>query len=292
MKKTKDVTAEQLIQVLKFTPCVYRIELGAYGGEVHAGRVDRKIYDYFKQQQIDLDEYVNDWDNELAVPVELQPFPPGSSYDCDDLLHVSGATMDASNSVQVFDESGKLVWSCNMDPNALQYEGVSCSETDSFDSDEVADGDVIFWGAQGEKGLLFGGEIALDAPFDPSLLTLNYCNADGWLICGDVEYAGEYINNDDYSTTGKWGENKWFIGGGEEVYEGVLLEDREDLAVSLDTQPELTNWFPKKIKPVHAGFYEVNINSWPWPTRVKWTGKKWDTEIEVKEWRGILRTTE
>jgi len=39
---------EELIATLKFTPRTYKIELGAYGGEVYAGRVDRKIYDYFK----------------------------------------------------------------------------------------------------------------------------------------------------------------------------------------------------------------------------------------------------
>ena len=40
---------EELIQTLKFIPRTYRIELGAYGGEVYIGSVDRKIYDYFKK---------------------------------------------------------------------------------------------------------------------------------------------------------------------------------------------------------------------------------------------------
>ena len=46
---------EELVEVLKFTPRTYRIELGAYGGEVYAGRVDRATYEYFKENNIDIE---------------------------------------------------------------------------------------------------------------------------------------------------------------------------------------------------------------------------------------------
>ena len=39
---------QKLIEVLKFTPRTYKIQLWGYGGEYVMGTVDRKIYDYFK----------------------------------------------------------------------------------------------------------------------------------------------------------------------------------------------------------------------------------------------------
>lgn len=314
---------QELIDVLRFTPRTYRIELGNYGGEVYAGRVDRKVYDYFKQRKLDLDDYANDWDNEMKVPDEFQPFSPGSPYDCDDLVHASGATMDSSNLLQVFDENGDTVWECALDLNTLDDAGVDCNEWESFDSDEMADGDVVYWGAQGEKGLLFGNEFELKSPFDPKKLKLGYANADGWLICNGVEYDGETIDNNDLSTTGKWGENKWLING-EEVYEAVSRDDmdEEELAElesactseTWDPVAELdkiiadfddivrTEWFPNSVKPVRIGSYETHINIkpvWPWPaeTMLEWTGKNWkdiDGNVvkDVVEWRGVLGPTE
>jgi hypothetical protein len=48
-----------------------------------------------------------------------------------------------------------------------------------------------------------------------------------------------------------------------------------------------TDWFPADINPVHLGFYEVKIVTWPWPIMIEWFGEKWDTDIEVKTWRGL-----
>jgi hypothetical protein len=54
-----------------------------------------------------------------------------------------------------------------------------------------------------------------------------------------------------------------------------------------DIESLKTDWFSADVDPVHPGLYEVNIDSWPWPAMVEWTGEKWDTNIEVKTWRGL-----
>lgn len=54
----------------------------------------------------------------------------------------------------------------------------------------------------------------------------------------------------------------------------------------------LTDWIPGTVGPVHVGLYEVNMDTWPWPAMVEWTGAGWDTEIEVREWRGLTEPTE
>jgi hypothetical protein len=39
---------QELMDILKFTPCTYTIQMWGYGGEYVMGTVERKIYDYFK----------------------------------------------------------------------------------------------------------------------------------------------------------------------------------------------------------------------------------------------------
>jgi len=309
-KKQKD----QLIEILKFTPRNYRIELGAYGGECYFGRVDRKIYDFFKQHRIDLEEYASGWDEEAwdFVPEEMRPFPPGSPYECDNLIHGSGATLDSSNYVTVYDENGDEVWQCELDVGVLEDAGVEVNCWESETIEDHPDGTVIFWGGQGEKGLLFGNEFELRAPFDPKKLKLNYTDADGWCIVNGVEYNGEDIDNYSYSTTGKWGENKWIIvGDTEEVYEGVSREDmdeeegeqvenvefatfdgfktladiianKRDDRTSDEELQELRNreeWNDVDTKPPAKGEYEVKFAKGEWPIgnirSAEWTGRSW-----------------
>ena len=256
---------EALIQTLKFTPRTYTVNVYGYGGEVYAGRVDRKVYEYFKQRKIDLDEFAGDWDNELEVPQEFQPFSPGSAYDCDDLIHASGATMDDGSMIEVSDENGTTVWSSTMDLASLKAAGVDIQLDSEFYFDDMDPEQVAFQGAQGEKGTFLGGEIFLTAPFDPAKLSVSYNNADGWFLSSEVTYDGEYIDNDDYSTTGKWGENKWVLPEGEEAYDpNEDVEEGEENggagwpATYYPESGEEVEFKFKKHKPVHTGWYEAN----------------------------------
>jgi len=53
-----------------------------------------------------------------------------------------------------------------------------------------------------------------------------------------------------------------------------------------------TEWFSPTIDPTYEGNYEVELDSWPWPTLVNWTKKSgWavgDPAI-IKRWRGIVK---
>jgi len=289
---------EQLIEILKFTPRTYRIELGAYGGETYAGRVDRKIYDYFKSRGLGLEEFNGDWDNELAVPEDLQPFTPGSSYDCDGMGHANGATMDSDNTVEVFDETGEVTWSSTLDLASLQTAGVAVEESGSFDFGALQSGEVAVWGGSGEKGLLFGGDIELSAPFDPSKLKIRCCDADGWLLSDGVEYNGEDVSNDDYSTTGKWSEVKWILGGDEEEYESRSQhqDGEEDPGFELPasywptTTEELEFPFPE-YKPARPGWYACywKESYGTGSGKLYWTGTEFHdaSDGEVYQWCGL-----
>jgi hypothetical protein len=80
-------------------------------------------------------------------------------------------------------------------------------------------------------------------------------------------------------------------------------DDHEDWQEDEDDEPdepeyEMTEWFDVKTKPVHIGEYEVQYkeaNSWPFPTRLTWTGKKWingldEERKDVGQWRGLTES--
>jgi len=322
-RKQKD----QLIQTLKFTPVRARIMLSGYGGECYIGSVSREDYEFFKSRKIDVEQYAMDWDDGgrfKDVPDQHRFFSPGQPYDCDNLFHQSGATMDDSSYLTVVnDDTREDIFETNLRIGNLEDQGIEVECSDEFDSVDLNEGDVIFWSGQGEKGCFFDGEITLRRPFDPRLLKICYAAGDGWDICSSVTYDGEEVDGfDGYSTTGKWTEHKFWIKGDEEVYAGVerdedseeadddddhdwseelekiqvpVLEGEETWAQRVIDESEFSAWHDRDVEPVRRGVYEVEYESgsWPWPitAKVKWTGRKWKHDrsenTEIRRWRGL-----
>jgi hypothetical protein len=222
-----DQEKEELMATLKFTPRNYRVEITGGGGEVYWGKVDRKIYDFFKDKSIDIEQYANSWEEGMweDIPEDMRPFPAGAGYECDSEAHMGGATFDEGSYITVYDETGAEVWTSQLGHSELEENGADADCIDEKYIGEYPEGTVVFWGAQGEKGLFFGNEFELTAPFDPSKLKVLYEDMDGWALTSGVMYNGEDIDGSDYDTTGKWGESKWVIVGDEEVYEGVERDE-------------------------------------------------------------------
>ena len=322
-RKQKD----ELIQTLKFTPVRARIMLSGYGGECYIGSVSREDYEFFKSRQIDVEQYAMDWDDGgrfKDVPDQHRFFSPGQPYDCDNLFHQSGATMDDSSYLTVMnDDTREDIFETNLRIGNLEDQGIEVECSDEFDSVDLNDGDVIFWSGQGEKGCFFDGEITLRRPFDPRLLKISYAAGDGWDISSGITYDGEEVDGfDGYSTTGKWTEHKFWIKGDEEVYAGVerdedsdeedddenhdwseeldkiqvpVLEGEETWASRVIDESTLSAWHAGDVAPLRKGVYEVEyeIGTWPWPmaAHIKWTGRKWQYDrsenTEIRRWRGL-----
>lgn len=299
---------QELIDILKFTPMKVTMTMQGYGGESYAGRVDRKIYEYFKERKLDLEYYASDYDNEMKVPDDMQPFQAGSPYDCDGMFHASGAELSDMNLITITDAQGNTIWEHNMGWSSLEDDGVVVEQFSDVDFDDLEPGEVVFWGGQGEKGCFFDGEFTLTQPFDPKKLVIKFETCDGWHIVNYVEYAGEDIDGSGgYSTTGKWGDAKWILGGDEEVYEAeefdpdAEVDDEWDPAAELEkiTPPyTVTDWFPKDVNPSHKGEYEVCIDA-PWPlggiAMAEWTGRTWKQDgkkVKITQWRGITENPE
>jgi len=318
---------QELMDTLKFTPIRARLLIQGYGGECYIGSVSRADYEVFKSKKVDLDQYLGDWDNELFqdVPEENRFVEPSQAYECDDLFHASGATMDDSSYITVTnDETNEDLFETNLDIAHLKEQGIGVDCSEGFESDDLDDGAVIFWGGQGEKGCFFDAELTLTQPFDPRLLKVYYGNGDGWNIVTGVEYDGiDLEGQDGYSTTGKWAENKFHIVGDEEVYESEyrnedgdeewnpaeeldkikvpVLEGEEIWAQeAIDSDAEewegilLSPWYPADVNPEHKGEYQVfeQDSSWPFPMRAEWTGRGWKEngkKITIKQWRGLTQ---
>ena len=288
---------EALMQVLKFTPRTYKISMWGYGGEKVMGTVDRKIYDYFKQRRLDLSDYA--WDSDYAdeheIPDEMQPFPPGSWYECDNMAHAHGVNRGAGT-LQIEDENGEVVYERSLEDisgGADDEPEWSCG--DEAWIDEKPAGTVVFIGNSNEKGTFFESDLPLTAPFDITKLTLSYDEIDGEELINGVEYDGEDIDNWGGNTDGKSSDFGFYIAhsqndtGNWEKYRNMD-----------DIEYEMTEWFPKKVKPVREGIYMVKTagkNSYTY--QAKWTGSRWisswgdDTpeteEIKIKEWQGLAK---
>lgn len=329
MPKTKKITAEQLIEVLKFTPRTYTIQMWGYGGEKVMGRVDPKAWDYCVKNRIDLvDMAWGDYDEfieEQGLDIDLLPFTPGSWYECDSMAHVHGVSRNAGT-VQITDENGATVFEKSFD----DIVGGGCDgEPEWCCNDEVwigqaKKGEVVFIGSSNEKGTFFEGNIELKAPFDIEKLVLNYDEVDGEDIINSVYYNDEEIENYGGSTDGKSSDMDMVrLIDDEGNWERYEVPDTDDAPASAcdsetwDPVAELdkilidfddleddskTDWFPKKIKPVRVGTYEARVTvkpAWPFPAEqmLEWTGKNWkDTDgnivKEIIEWRGLREQTE
>ena len=210
---------EQLMQTLKFTPRTYTLMLSGYGGEIVLGSVPRKQYEYFRDNNIDIEEFAGDWDNESEVPEEMQPFEPGSWHECDDVAHENGCELSDSNYITVSDETGEQHWQSDLGYSTLTDAGVEVDESDEYLCSDRADREntVGFVGQSTEKGCFFEGELELTAPFDPAKLAISYSDIEGWSLISGVTYNGVDIEgHDGYSTRGKGAEYKFYDTGEDE----------------------------------------------------------------------------
>lgn len=260
MSDTKEITAEQLVEVLKFTPRTYTISMWGYGGERVMGTVDKKVWDYCMDNQVDLSDIA--WDSDAAEEMELDaemlPFPPGSWYECDNLAHASGVSRDAGT-IQVLDENSETVFERSLgDCDGCDDSPSLCCNDEVWIGQEPA-GTVVFVGSSNEKGTFFEGEIELTAPFDIEKLELHYDEIDGEEIVNAVYYDGEEIDNFGGSTDGKSSDFTMALVKDSNNWERYSPEEKDWGTPECGPSPEEWERSPafkfSEVSPVHIGWY-------------------------------------
>jgi hypothetical protein len=279
---------EQLLDILKFTPRTYSIQLWGYGGEYVMGTVTREIYDYFKKRRLSVSDFAWNYDyaEENDIPEEMWPFSPGSWYECDDMGHVNGVDRN-SGTLQVCDESGNTVYEKSLediDGCGEDDPEFSCGDEVWIDSKDP--GTVVFIGVSNEKGTFFEGDIDLTQPFDSSKLCISYDEIDGNEVISAVTYDGEDIDNNGGSTNGKSSDFGFYIAGSQKEGKWERYKDMEDI------EYPMTEWFESSVNPAREGKYLATLET-KHEYQVLWTGEKWvndwnEEEVKVTRWKGIL----
>lgn len=213
MTKQTKTLEDKVEEALKFTPVTYTIDLYGWGGELVIGTVKPEIYEYFNENELDIEEYCHDWDyaDENEIPAEMQPFEPGAWHECDNICHESGIALGSASYIRVLDQDDKEVFTCELDDEYLEQSGIQTEETEEVYANEQPKGTVVFIGQNVEKGQFDGYSLPLTAPFDPSLLVIHYGDYEGWPLVSSVTYNGQDLENlGNISTDGKSCEYQWF----------------------------------------------------------------------------------
>jgi hypothetical protein len=301
--EVKEVTAEELVELIKFTPRTYRISMWGYGGEKVMGTVDPKVWDYCMENQVDLSDLAWDSDaaEEMGLDEEMLPFPPGAWYECDDMAHVNGVSRNAGT-LQIEDENGETVFEKSLE----DCDG--CDDSPQLCcNDEVwigsrAKGEIVFIGSSNEKGTFFEGDIELTAPFDIEKLELHYDEVDGEEIVNGVYYDGDEIDNYGGSTDGKSSDfDMARVTDDKGNWERYEPEEKDWGHPPYGTSPE--SWEQsvdfnfKKHKPTSPGYYSVNWSYGSTYGSLYWDGKEfgdWEhgkfhpvSQDGVKKWSGF-----
>jgi hypothetical protein len=302
MSDTKEITAEELVAVLKFTPRTYKIQMWGYGGEKVMGTVDKKVWDYCMENQVDLSDLAWDSDaaEEMGLDEDLLPFPPGSWYECDDMAHTNGVSRNAGT-LQITDENDEVVFERSLEDCDGCEDSPEWSCVDEAWIGSRKKGEVVFVGSSNEKGTFFEGEIELTAPFDITKLTLQYDEVDGEELVNCVQYDGEDIDNFGGSTDGKSSDfDMCLITDDKGTWERYEPEEKDwghpEYGTSPDGWEKSATFTFKKQKPTIPGYYSVNWCYGSTYGSLYWDGKEfgnWEHgkfnpvgQDGVKSWSG------
>jgi len=300
---------QELIEILKFTPRTYKINMWGYGGEKVMGTVEEEVWNYCMDNQVDLQDIA--WNSEAAEDMGLDedklPFPPGSWYECDDMTHVHGVNRDAGT-LQIEDENGNTVLESPIDNFSGDNIDDESPELNCLDEAWIGSrkkGEIVFIGSSNEKGTFFEGEIELKAPFDIRKLTLQYDEVDGEEIIHSVMYDGEDIDNWGGSTDGKSSDFVMVrVIDDEGNFERYEPEEKDwghpEIGPSPDDWEKSPEFKFEKVKPTHIGWYRAvwshfgtsygslywngeSFGAWylgkfiPQSNIDRWQGYNWDT---------------
>ena len=299
----KEITAEELVAVLKFTPRTYKISMWGYGGEKVMGTVSREVWDYCMENQVDLSDIAwnSDACEEMDLDEDMLPFPPGSWYECDGMAHVNGVNRDAGT-LQIEDENGNAVFERSLsDIDGCSDDSPEWSCTDESWIGSRKKGEVVFIGSSNEKGTFFEADLELTAPFDITKLVLCYEEVDGEEIVNGVTYDGEDIDNWGGGTDGKSSDFTMVqLIDDEGNFERYEPEEKDWGHPEYGTSPEswekTVDFKFAKHKPVYPGYYNAVWSHfgttygslyWDGENFGEWEYGKFNTVGGVQTWSGF-----
>ena len=177
-------------------------EIYGYGGELVIGSITKAQFDYWlpfidKGETEGLDSHLfwDPYDEGEGNPItdEKDSCFLGYWHDMDNIAHSCGADLDSCTVVVTSLETGDEIFKTD-EPNV--------SDTEHYEDTQLDPG-YYFKGYAYEKGQFFLTELEIEGKFDPNKLTVRISNIDGNHIIDQVEYDGEYLENEGGGTNGK-----------------------------------------------------------------------------------------
>ena len=193
------------------------LQVNGYGVETFAGTVEAATYQYFEDNDIDLEDYSNDaeWGDDNCQVPEEHNFGGGGLYEVDNLWHVNGAYLTEDTQIELVNGSEDTIWSSNCDTESLESQGIKLicvsSQEDIFDSLDLKT--VVMVGRIFQQGCTFENQLQDVENFEPNNLTIYYHEDESGRIIKKIEYKDTELENGNSSTSGSGSEYSWEVIG-------------------------------------------------------------------------------
>lgn len=203
LEKDEYAAARKTFQLLKFTPCTYRLEILDCRYDVAIGPITPQQYDHWSEpdnQQTLYDMCQGRFKNG-GVPDHLMlGFDKGYWWENNDLVNITGCMLFDGNSRQqgvlvIYDEKNKVIFTSSMDKKTLTNHGIQLESTNNFSFDDLSPGESVFVGITKEYAGHMECKIPLDDDFDLSSLTLVYSIVNGDSYITEVRYKNADIED-------------------------------------------------------------------------------------------------
>ncbi len=191
------------------------LQVNGYGVETFAGTVEAATYQYFEDNDIDLESYSNDaeWGDDNCQVPEEHNFGGGGLYEVDNLWHVNGAYLTDDTQIELVNSAEDTLWSSNCDTESLESQGIKLvcvsSQEDIFDSLDLKT--VVMVGRLFQQGCTFENQLQDIENFDPNNLTIYYHEDESGSIIKKIEYNDAELENGNSSTSGSGSEYSWEV---------------------------------------------------------------------------------
>ena len=221
---------EELIRTIKNPERYFRVDFGRYGGEVAMGEITKEQFEYWEGKDEEFAEHMAgaDWGDDReddGTPPEAKITKP--FYEFEDICHLSGPELSDGqimtitevdkNGDTLRDNDGNFLDDIQIDMKDFKKKGVKvkCIAEHNSGSKSCKDKYYLF-GQYFNKGGWGTTDPIKTGPegFNFKKMVINYENADGFKVFGDILYDGDsfYLEED---STGK--SSSFYVMEGDDV---------------------------------------------------------------------------
>jgi hypothetical protein len=191
----------------------YKIILSGLGLELVMGKISNTAYKYFKENNIEIEDYINESNIVKKIPKKFQPFPAEAWFECDNLVHLYNVRLDDNeNGSIIIEQDQDIIKDFELNADVLEKEGINTHLIDEIYICNQPSNTSIFMGISNEEGVFFESEFE-DKKFDKKKLKIETKDVEGITIISSVFYNNKKLESDELSTVGNSTEFYIFKGG-------------------------------------------------------------------------------